>query len=47
MGLNAGPQFKFIESNSMFVNCENQAEVDIFWNALTADGGEESKSIYE
>jgi predicted 3-demethylubiquinone-9 3-methyltransferase (glyoxalase superfamily) len=42
MGLNAGPQFKFNEAVSMFVNCENQAEVDHFWNALIADGGEES-----
>ncbi|MBM3181497.1 MAG: VOC family protein [Chloroflexi bacterium] len=42
VGLNAGPQFKFNEAVSMFVNCEDQAEVDYFWNALTADGGEES-----
>ena len=42
IGLNAGPQFKFNEAVSMFVNCEDQAEVDYFWNALTADGGEES-----
>ena len=42
MGLNAGPQFKFNEAVSMFVNCEDQAEVDHFWNALIADGGEES-----
>ena len=42
MGLNAGPQFKFNEAVSMFVNCEDQAEVDSFWNKLTADGGEES-----
>lgn len=41
-GLNAGPQFKFNEAVPMFVNCEDQAEVDYFWNALTADGGEES-----
>jgi predicted 3-demethylubiquinone-9 3-methyltransferase (glyoxalase superfamily) len=42
MGLNAGPQFKFHESISMFVNCEDQAEVDELWAKLTADGGEES-----
>ena len=42
IGLNAGPQFKFNEAVSMFVNCEDQTEVDYFWNALTADGGEES-----
>jgi len=42
MGLNAGPQFKFNEAVSMYVDCEDQAEVDYFWNAFTADGGEES-----
>lgn len=42
MGLNAGSQFKFNEAISFYVNCEDQAEVDYFWNALTADGGEES-----
>jgi predicted 3-demethylubiquinone-9 3-methyltransferase (glyoxalase superfamily) len=42
IGLNAGPQFKFNEAISMFVDCEDQAEVDELWNKLTADGGEES-----
>ena len=42
IGLNAGPQFKFNESISMFVNCEDQAEVDELWSKLTANGGEES-----
>jgi predicted 3-demethylubiquinone-9 3-methyltransferase (glyoxalase superfamily) len=42
MGFNAGPQYKFNEAISMYVNCEDQAEVDYFWNALIADGGEES-----
>ena len=42
MGMNAGPQFKFNEAVSMSVNCEDQTEVDYFWNALTANGGEES-----
>jgi predicted 3-demethylubiquinone-9 3-methyltransferase (glyoxalase superfamily) len=42
MGLNAGPQFKFNESISFFVNCDDQAEVDELWTKLTADGGEES-----
>jgi predicted 3-demethylubiquinone-9 3-methyltransferase (glyoxalase superfamily) len=43
MGLNAGPQFKFNEAVSMYVDCADQAEVDYFWDALTADGGEESQ----
>lgn len=38
----AGPQFKFTEAISFFVNCETQAEIDHFWNKLTADGGQES-----
>jgi len=43
VGFNAGPEFKFNESISFFVNCEDQTEVDYFWNALNADGGEESR----
>ena len=41
--LNGGPQFKFTEAISMFVDCENQREVDDLWAKLTADGGEESR----
>ncbi len=40
--LNGEPKFKFNESISLFVECEGQEEVDKFWNALTANGGEES-----
>ena len=40
--LNGGPQFKFTEAISMFVNCETQEEIDHFWNKLTSGGGEES-----
>jgi predicted 3-demethylubiquinone-9 3-methyltransferase (glyoxalase superfamily) len=43
MGLNAGPEFKFNESISFFVSCEDQTEVDYYWERLTADGGEESQ----
>jgi predicted 3-demethylubiquinone-9 3-methyltransferase (glyoxalase superfamily) len=43
MGLNAGLQFKFNEAVSMYVDCADQAEVDYFWDALTANGGEESQ----
>ena len=42
IGLNAGPQFKFNEAISFFVDCKTQKEVDELWEKLTADGGEES-----
>ena len=43
MALNAGPQFKFNEAISFFVDCKTQEEVDELWAKLTADGGEESR----
>ncbi len=43
MALDGGPMYKFNESFSIYVNCEDQAEVDHLWNKLIADGGEESQ----
>jgi len=37
--LNGGPMFTFSEAFSIFVLCEDQVEVDKYWDALTADGG--------
>jgi predicted 3-demethylubiquinone-9 3-methyltransferase (glyoxalase superfamily) len=38
--LNGGPQFKFTEAISLYVNCETQQEVDGFWERLSAGGAE-------
>ena len=40
--LNGGPHYKFNEAVSFFVSVDTQEEVDHYWNALTANGGEES-----
>lgn len=40
--LNGGPYFKFTEAISFVVECEDQAEVDEFWQKLSA-GGEKSQ----
>ena len=36
MALDGGPVFKFNESTSFYVECEDQKEVDYFWNKLSA-----------
>ncbi|RSS79234.1 VOC family protein [Streptomyces sp. WAC06614] len=41
VGLNGGPQFTFDEAVSFQVHCADQAEADHYWQALTADGGQE------
>jgi predicted 3-demethylubiquinone-9 3-methyltransferase (glyoxalase superfamily) len=38
--LNGGPQFTFDEAVSFYIICDDQAELDYFWEKLTA-GGEE------
>jgi len=43
MGLNAGPQFKFNEAISLYVDCQTQEEVDELWEKFTADGGSEGQ----
>jgi predicted 3-demethylubiquinone-9 3-methyltransferase (glyoxalase superfamily) len=40
--MDAGPMFKFTEAVSIMITCDDQAEVDRLWDALTANGGEES-----
>jgi len=43
IALNGGPHFRFTEAVSMFVTCDNQAEVDYFWDKLMAGGGQSSQ----
>jgi predicted 3-demethylubiquinone-9 3-methyltransferase (glyoxalase superfamily) len=39
MGFNGGPHFSFSEGFSLFVDCEDQAEVDRYWEKIVAAGG--------
>lgn len=43
VGLNGGPRFKFNESISFFVDCQDQTEVDYFWTKLIEGGGSEGQ----
>ena len=43
IGLNGGPQFQFSEAFSLQIPCRDQAEIDRYWELLTADGGQESQ----
>jgi predicted 3-demethylubiquinone-9 3-methyltransferase (glyoxalase superfamily) len=40
VGINGGPEFKFDEAVSFGISCEDQDEVDYYWEKLT-DGGSE------
>jgi predicted 3-demethylubiquinone-9 3-methyltransferase (glyoxalase superfamily) len=42
IGLNGGPEFHFTEAVSFTIDCEDQAEVDRYWEALIANGGSPS-----
>lgn len=41
--INGGPIFPFTEAVSFVVDCQDQAEVDYYWDALLAGGGRESQ----
>lgn len=40
MGYNGGSYFTFSEGFSLYVDCENQAEVDEYWDKLVKAGAE-------
>jgi predicted 3-demethylubiquinone-9 3-methyltransferase (glyoxalase superfamily) len=40
VGINGGPEFKFNEAVSFAVDCEDQDEIDYFWEKLVDGGGE-------
>lgn len=43
VAINGGPHFKFSEAVSFQIECADQAEIDRYWSALLAGGGEESQ----
>lgn len=43
VAFNGGPHFKFSEAISFVVDCEDQQEIDFYWNAFLAGGGSESQ----
>src|ERR1700712_1435947 len=42
VGINGGPHFTFDEAISFQIDCEDQNEVDYYWDRLV-DGGQESQ----
>jgi predicted 3-demethylubiquinone-9 3-methyltransferase (glyoxalase superfamily) len=42
VAINGGPEFKFDEAVSFQIDCEDQEEIDYFWERLT-EGGRESQ----
>lgn len=43
MGLNGGNHFQFNEAVSFVIPCENQSEIDYYWNQLISNGGMEGQ----
>jgi len=43
IAFNGGPHYQLTEAFSIMVDCEDQAEIDRYWNALVAGGGAASR----
>jgi len=43
MAIDGGPQFPFTEAISLYVNCDDQEEIDRLWYKLTENGGKEGQ----
>ena len=43
LALNGRPENGFTDASSFVITCADQAEIDRYWNALTADGGSEGR----
>ena len=41
VAINGGPEFTFSEAVSFLIECDDQAEIDRYWDALLEGGGEE------
>jgi predicted 3-demethylubiquinone-9 3-methyltransferase (glyoxalase superfamily) len=39
-GINGGPEFKFDEAVSFQINCDDQDEIDYYWDKLSQGGSE-------
>jgi predicted 3-demethylubiquinone-9 3-methyltransferase (glyoxalase superfamily) len=40
LAMDAGGGFSFAEGMSLFIDCEDQGDVDYYWERLSANGGE-------
>ncbi len=43
LALNGGPLYQFTEAISFVVHCDDQAEIDYYWEKLTAGGDERAQ----
>ncbi len=42
LAMNGGPKYKLTDAFSLMISCDTQEEIDYYWDALTANGGQES-----